>query len=417
MDSVVQENRHRAAVIQNMIEFSPRLSRIKLSPSNIAAQKVRDLRAAGHDIIGLTIGEPDFETPAHVKRAVMAALERNETKYPPIDGIPQLREAVRRKFIRDNGLDYPVDQIMAGTGSKQILFNALQATVSSGDEVIIPAPYWISYLDMTLVADGTPVVVTCGIESGFKITPPQLAAAITPRTKWLMLNSPGNPSGAIYSREELLALAEVLRRHPHVWILSDDIYEHLRFDGIEFCTMAQVAPDLAERTLTVNGVSKAYAMTGFRLGFAAGPRELIRGMVKMQSQSTAGVNSLSQWAAVEALNGPQEFLAERAAAFQERRDRMLDILKDVPGLTCDRPQGAFYLFPRCAGLLGRKTPLGKILDTEQDVVVYLLEHVGVAVVQGEAYGLSPHLRISIASSLDNVVEAGRRIARAVADLH
>lgn len=399
-----------------MIGFSPRVSRIKLSPSNIAAQKVRDLRAAGKDIIGLTIGEPDFETPAHVKRAVIAAMDRNETRYTPIDGIPQLREAARNKFMRDNGLDYPADQVMVGTGSKQILFNALQATVAEGDEVIIPAPYWISYLDMTLVADGTPVVVNCGIENGFKITPQQLDAAITPRTKWLLINSPGNPSGAIYTRAELRSLAEVLRRHPHVWVLSDDIYEHLRFDGVEFCTMAQVAPDLAERTLTVNGVSKAYAMTGFRLGFAAGPRELIRGMVKMQSQSTAGVNSLSQWAAVEALNGPQEFLAERAASFQERRDRMLEILQKVPGLTCDRPQGAFYLFPRCEGLLGRKTPQGKTLENEQDVVLYLLEHVGVAVVQGEAYGLSPYFRISIASALDSVVEAGHRIAKAVADL-
>lgn len=399
-----------------MIGFSPRLSRIKLSPSTLAAQKVRDLRAAGRDIIGLTIGEPDFETPAHVKRAVVSALERNETRYPPIEGIPQLREAVRRKFSRDNGLDYPADQIMVGTGSKQILFNALQATVGAGDEVIIPAPYWISYLDMTLVADGTPVVVTCGIEHGFKITPQPLEAAITPRTKWLMLNSPGNPSGAIYSRDELLALAAVLRRHPHVWVLSDDIYEHLRFDGIEFCTMAQVAPDLAERTLTVNGVSKAYAMTGFRLGYAAGPRELIRAMVKMQSQSTAGVNSLSQWAAVEALSGPQEFLAERAAAFQERRDRLLEILDKVPGITSDRPQGAFYLFPRVEGLIGRRTPQGKILENEQDIVLHLLEHAGVAVVQGAAYGLSPHMRISIAYALDSVVEGGRRIARAVAEL-
>ena len=399
-----------------MIEFSQRLSRIKLSPSNVAAQKVRDMRAAGRDVIGLTIGEPDFETPPHVKRAVVAAMDRNETRYTPINGIPQLREAVRNKFIRENGLDYAVDQIMAGTGSKQILFNALQTTVGAGDEVIIPAPYWISYLDMTLVADGTPVVVTSSIDSGFKITPSQLEAAITPRTKWLLLNSPANPSGAIYSREELLALAAVLRRHAHVWVLSDDIYEHLRFDGVEFCTMAQVAPDLAERTLTVNGVSKAYAMTGFRLGYAAGPRELINAMVKMQSQSTAGVNSLSQWAAVEALNGPQEFLADRAAAFQERRDRMLELLQDVPGLTCDKPQGAFYLFPRCDGLLGRKTPDGKTLEKEQDAVVYLLERAGVAVVQGEAYGLSPHFRISIASSLENLTEAGRRIARAVAEL-
>jgi len=399
-----------------MIEFSERLSRIKLSPSNVAAQKVRDLRAAGRDVIGLMIGEPDFETPAHVKRAVVAAMDRNETRYTPINGIAPLREAVRNKFLRENGLNYSAEQIMAGTGSKQILYSALQATLDRGDEVIIPAPYWISYLDMTLVADGKPVVVNCGIDRGFKLMPQQLEEAITPRTKWLLLNSPGNPSGAIYSREELLALAEVLRRHPKVWVLSDDIYEHLRFDGVEFCTMAQVAPDLAERTLTVNGVSKAYAMTGFRLGYAGGPLELIKAMVKIQSQSTAGVNSLSQWAAVEALTGPQEFLAERAAAFQERRDRMLDLLREVPGLTCDKPQGAFYLFPRCAGLLGRRAPDGKVLEKEEDVVVYLLEHAGVAVVQGEAYGLSPYLRISIASSLDNLTEAARRIAHAVAEL-
>ena len=399
-----------------MIAFSPRLSRIKMSPSTLAAQKVRELRAEGRDIIGLTIGEPDFDTPAHVKQAVVEALERNETRYPPIDGIPPLKEAVRGKFIRDNGLDFPIDQIMVGTGSKQILFNALQATVSAGDEVIIPAPYWISYIDMTLVADGTPVVVNCGIKSGFKLTPEQLDAAITPRTKWLLLNSPGNPSGAVYSRAELSALADVLRRHPHVWVLSDDIYEHLRFDGVEFCTMAQVAPDLAARTLTVNGVSKAYAMTGFRLGFAAGPRDLIRAMIKMQSQSTAGVNSLSQWGALAALNGPQEFLAERAAALQERRDRMLEILGKVPGLTVDRPQGAFYLFPRCAGLLGRRTPDGALLEKEQDVLLYFLDQAGVAMVLGAAYGLSPHMRISIATSLDNLVEAGQRIARAVAAL-
>lgn len=399
-----------------MIPFSSRVNRISMSPSAVAAQKVRELRAAGRDIIGLTIGEPDFETPAHVKQAVVEALARNETRYPPMDGIPMLKEAVRGKFRRDNGLDYAVDQIMVGTGSKQILFSALQATVSAGDEVIIPAPYWISYIDMTVVADGVPVVVDCGIESGFKIAAQQLEAAIGPRTKWLLLNSPGNPSGAIYSRDELLALAQVLRRHPHVWVLSDDIYEHLRFDGVEFCTMAQVAPDLAARTLTVNGVSKAYAMTGFRLGFAAGPRELIRTIVKIQSQISAGVNSLSQWGAVAALNGPQEFLAERAAAFQERRDRMLEILHEVPGLKCDRPQGAFYLYPRCEGLLGRRTPGGRVLEKEQDVVLYLLEHAGVAVVQGEAYGLSPHFRISIANSLENVVEAGKRIAVAVAAL-
>jgi aspartate aminotransferase len=399
-----------------MIEFSPRLSRIKLSPSTMAAQRVRELRAEGRDIIGLTIGEPDFETPLHVKQAVIEAMNRNETKYPPIDGIPPLKQAVQRKFSRENGLEFSLNQIMIGTGSKQILFNTFQATVSAGDEVIIPAPYWISYLDMTLVADGTPVVVNCSLENGFKITPSQLESAITKNTKWLLINSPGNPSGAIYSRAELQALAEVLRRHPQVWVLSDDIYEHLRFDGVEFCTMAQVAPDLAGRTLTVNGVSKAYAMTGFRLGYAAGPTELIRAMIKMQSQSTAGVNSLSQWAAVAALEGPQEFLADRAAAFQERRDRLLELLSRVPGMTCDRPQGAFYLFPRVEGLIGRTTPSGKPLATEQDLVMYLLDEGGVAVVQGEAYGLSPHLRISIASSLDNVVEAGRRISAAAAAL-
>jgi aspartate aminotransferase len=399
-----------------MIEFSPRLSRIKLSPSTMAAQRVRELRAEGRDIIGLTIGEPDFETPLHVKQAVIEAMNRNETKYPPIDGIPPLKQAVQRKFSRENGLEFSLNQIMIGTGSKQILFNTFQATVSAGDEVIIPAPYWISYLDMTLVADGTPVVVNCSLENGFKITPSQLESAITKNTKWLLINSPGNPSGAIYSRAELQALAEVLRRHPQVWVLSDDIYEHLRFDGVEFCTMAQVAPDLAGRTLTVNGVSKAYAMTGFRLGYAAGPTELIRAMIKMQSQSTAGVNSLSQWAAVAALEGPREFLADRAAAFQERRDRLLELLSRVPGMTCDRPQGAFYLFPRVEGLIGRTTPSGKPLATEQDLVMHLLDEGGVAVVQGEAYGLSPHLRISIASSLDNVVEAGRRISAAAAAL-
>lgn len=398
------------------IRYSPRLSRIRMSPSTLAAQRVRDLRAAGRDIIGLTIGEPDFETPAHVKAAVVEALARNETRYPPIAGIPRLREAVRRKFIRDNDLDYAADQIMVGTGSKQILFNAFQATLAAGDEVIIPAPYWISYLDMALVADGTPVIVDCGMDSGFKITPAQLEEAITPRTRWLLINSPGNPSGAVYGRGELLALAEVLRRHPQVWVLSDDIYEHLRFDGVEFCTMARAAPDLAERTLTVNGVSKAYAMTGFRLGFAAGPRELINGMIKMQSQSTAGVNALSQWAAVAALEGPQEFLADCAGAYQQRRDRMLDLLGRIPGISCDRPQGAFYLFPRIEGLLGRRTPQGQVLENEQDVVIYLLEHAGVAVVQGEAYGLSPHLRISIACDIGSVIEGGRRIAAAVDDL-
>jgi len=395
--------------------FSSRLDRIKLSPSTAATQRVRELRAQGRDIIALTIGQPDFETPPHVKRAVNDALMRNETKYPPIDGIPELKEAARRKFERENGLEYKIDQIMVGTGSKQIIFNAIMATIGQGDEAIIPAPYWISYLDMVLVSDGTPVEVPCTSESGFKLTPRQLEAAITPRTKWLFLNSPNNPTGAVYSRAELTGLAEVLLQHPHVWILTDDIYEHLRFDDIEFATIAQVEPRLYDRTLTVNGVSKAYAMTGFRLGYAAGPSALIRNIVKLQSQSTAGVNSISQWAAVEALNGPQEFIPMRAAEFQARRDRVLEMFREIPGLQPNVPQGAFYLFVRCGDLFGRKTAQGKVLADEQDVVMHLLDH-GVAVVLGAAYGMSPYFRMSIATEMKNLDEACRRMRHAVAEL-
>jgi aspartate aminotransferase len=395
--------------------FSSRLDRIKLSPSTAATQRVRELRSQGRDIIALTIGQPDFETPAHVKRAVNDALLRNETKYPPIDGIPELKEAARRKFERENGLEYKIDQIMVGTGSKQIIFNAIMATIGPEDEAIIPAPYWISYLDMVLVSDGTPVEVPCTSESGFKLTPQQLEAAITPRSKWLFLNSPNNPTGAVYSRAELTGLAEVLLKHPHVWILTDDIYEHLRFDGIEFATIAQVEPRLYDRTLTVNGVSKAYAMTGFRLGYAAGPNALIRNIVKLQSQSTAGVNSISQWAAVEALNGPQEFIPMRAAELQARRDRVLDMFREIPGLQPNDPQGAFYLFVHCGDLFGRKTAQGKVLADEQDVVMHLLDH-GVAVVLGAAYGMSPYFRMSIATEMKNLDEACRRMRQAVAAL-
>jgi len=395
--------------------FSSRLDRIKLSPSTAATQRVRELRSQGRDIIALTIGQPDFETPPHVKRAVNDALMRNETKYPPIDGIPELKEAARRKFERENGLEYKIEQIMVGTGSKQIIFNAIMATIGPGDEAIIPAPYWISYLDMVLVSDGTPVEVPCTSESGFKLTPQQLEAAITPRTKWLFLNSPNNPTGAVYSRAELTGLAEVLLKHPHVWILTDDIYEHLRFDDIEFATIAQVEPRLYDRTLTVNGVSKAYAMTGFRLGYAAGPNALIRNIVKLQSQSTAGVNSISQWAAVEALNGPQEFIPMRATELQARRDRVLEMFRDIPGLQPNVPQGAFYLFVRCGDLFGRKTAQGKVLADEQDVVMHLLDH-GVAVVLGAAYGMSPYFRMSIATEMKNLDEACRRMRQAVAEL-
>ena len=377
--------------------------------------RARELRAQGHDIIALTIGQPDFNTPEHVKAGVMAALARNETKYPPIDGIPELREAAARKFQRENGLNYTADQIMVGTGSKQIIFNAMLATMEAGDEAIIPAPYWISYLDMVLVADGTPVEVPCTAESGFKLTPAQLEAAITPRTKWLLLNSPNNPTGAVYSHAELRGLADVLLKHPHVWVLTDDIYEHLRFDNIEFATIAQVEPQLYDRTLTVNGVSKAYAMTGFRLGYAAGPKDLIKNIVKLQSQSTAGVSSISQWAAVEALNGPQEFIPMRAAEFQARRDRVLQLFKDIPGMQPNYPEGAFYMFVRCGDLFGKKTRAGKVIANETDMVLHLMDN-GVAVVVGAAYGMSPYFRMSIATDIASLEEACRRMARAAKEL-
>jgi aspartate aminotransferase len=395
--------------------FSPRLGRIKHSPSNAATQKVRELRAEGRDIIGLTIGEPDFPTPDNVKRAVSEAMARDDTRYTTVDGTDEMKDAARLKFKRENGLVYAREQITVANGAKQIVFNAMMATLSTGDEVLIPAPYWVSYLDMALVADGTPVAITCSEDNGFKLTPAQLAAAITPRTKWLVLNSPGNPTGATYSRAELAALAEVLLRHPHVWILTDDIYEHLLFDGREFCTIAQVEPRLYERTLTVNGVSKAYSMTGWRIGYAGGPKELMRNMAKLQSQSTSNPCSISQAAAVEALTGPQEYVHLRAREFEERRNVVVPLLNAAPGLRCRMPEGAFYAFPSCAGVLGRKTPAGKLLETEQDFALYLLDN-GVAGIQGEAYGLSPYLRFSIATDLATLQEACARIQRACAAL-
>ena len=399
----------------HMSFFAPRLNRIKHSPSNAAAQRVRELRAEGRDVIGLTIGEPDFDTPLHVKQAVIRAMERNETKYTTVDGTDELKEAIRAKFKRENGLDYARDQITAGTGAKQMVFNAMMATVSAGDEVIVPAPHWVSYLDMPLVADGTPVSVMCGPEHGFKLTPAALEKAITPRTKWLLLNSPCNPTGAVYTAGELRALAEVLLRHPHVWVLSDDIYEHLLFDGIKFATIAQVEPRLYERTLTVNGVSKAYAMTGWRLGYAGGPRALIKNMSKLQSHSTSNPSSISQAASIEALNGPQDFIAERARSFQARRDLVLTALAEAPGIDCFRPQGAFYLWVNCAGTLGKHTPEGKLIATEQDFVIHLLDR-GVAVIQGEAYGVSPYFRMSIATAESQLEEACRRIKQAAVAL-
>jgi aspartate aminotransferase len=396
--------------------FSRRVGRITVSPSNAGAQRVRELRAQGHDIIGLTIGEPDFETPDHVKKAAIEAMAREETKYTNVDGTPQLKAAIRAKFKRDNGLDYEPDQILVGNGGKQVVFNAMMATVSAGDEIIIPAPYWVSYLDMPLLADGTPVPVVCRPEDGFKLTPAALEAAITRRTKWLVLNSPCNPTGTVYTRAELKALAQVLLRHPHVWVLSDDIYEHLLFDGVEFATIAQVEPELYGRTLTVNGVSKTYAMTGWRIGFCGGPKPLVRNMAKVQSQTTTNASSISQAAAVEALNGPQDFVPQRARAFQERRDLVLDLLREAPGIECFRPEGAFYIFANCGGMLGKRIPQGSALETEQNAVDYLLEAAGVAVVPGAAYGLSPYFRMSIAASIDDLTEACHRIRRASAAL-
>ena len=389
-----------------------RMGRFPPSPSVVATQRARELRAEGRDIISLSIGEPDFPTPDHVKRAAVAAMDRNQTKYTPIDGTLELKQAVCLKFSRDNGLSYKPEQISVGAGGKQVIHNAILATVEPGDEVIIPTPYWISYSLMVMMAEGVSVHVACSQENGFKLQPEDLDRAITPKTKWLMLTSPSNPSGATYSRDELKALGDVLLRHPHVHILTDDIYEHIRYDGREFATIAEVEPNLYERTLTVNGVSKAYAMTGWRIGFAGGPVTLIKAMAKLQSQITSGPNSIAQAASVEALTGPQEFLHERAAIFQERRDVVVDLLNQVPGLKCHKPEGAFYVFPSCAGLIGKKTPDGSVLRSDGDVALYLLEKAGVAVVLGDAYGMSPFFRVSYATSMDLLKDGCGRIRRA-----
>ena len=397
------------------IPVSPRLTRIKLSPSTSATQRVRELVAQGRDIIGLTIGEPDFTTPEHVKEAAWKAMEANHTRYTNVDGIDELKEAIRFKFKRDNDLDFSIEEVMASSGSKQVVFNIMMSLLQAGDEVIIPAPYWVSYLDMVLVSDGIPVGVACGPETGFKLTPEMLERAITPKTRILMLNSPSNPTGSVYSPAELKQLAEVLRRHPDVWIVSDDIYEHLVFEGAEFTTFAKVAPDLAYRTITVNGVSKAYAMTGWRLGFAAGDKRVIKNMAKLQSQSTANPCTISQHAAIAAIRGPQEFLKERAKSFQDRRDLVMKGLEGATGLDVYRPDGAFYLYPGCGRLLGKRNEAGKVMENEQDVVMHLLDH-GVAVIQGEAYGLAPYFRLSIASPVAELTEAAKRICEAVTAL-
>jgi aspartate aminotransferase len=392
--------------------LAQRLSRIKPSPTIAVTQKARDLKAAGRDVIGLGAGEPDFDTPDNIKEAAIAAIRRGETKYTAVDGTPELKAAIAEKFRRENGLEYEASQITVGTGGKQVLFNALVATLDPGDEVVIPAPFWVSYPDMTLLAEGTPVAVPCPENNRFKLRPEDLDAAITPKTKWVIMNSPSNPSGAAYSREEMRAITDVIKAHKQVWVLTDDIYEHLVYDGFEFVTPAQVEPELYERTLTVNGVSKAYCMTGWRIGFAGGPAELIKAMAKIQSQSTTNPSSISQAAAIEALSGPQDFIAEHNAVFMSRRDLMVEQLNACPGLTCQKPEGAFYVYPSCVGAIGKTTPGGQTIETDDDFVSYLLEAEGVATVQGAAFGLSPYFRISYATSTEALEEACRRIKRA-----
>ena len=387
------------------------LSRVQPSATIAVSQKARDLKAKGRDVISLGAGEPDFDTPDNIKRAAVEAIERGETKYTPVAGVPALRQAIADKFRRENGLDYEPAQTIAATGGKQILFNAFMATLNPGDEVIIPAPYWVSYPEMVAICGGESVIVPTTLESEFKMTPEALEAAITPKTKWLMFNSPSNPSGAAYSREEVRALTDVLLRHDHVWVLTDDIYEHLVYGDFEFVTPAQVEPKLMGRTLTMNGVSKAYSMTGWRLGYAAGPIELIKAMDMIQGQQTSGPSSITQWASVEALNGPQDYIRESREVFERRRDMVVSMLNQTTGISCPRPDGAFYVFPSVAGLIGKRTEDGVVIETDEDFVTQLLEKQGVAVVHGSAFGLGPNFRLSYAESDEKLRDACERIQR------
>jgi len=394
---------------------SAALSRVKPSATLAVDAKARALVAEGRNVIGLAAGQPDFDTPDNIKEAAIKAIREGKTKYTDVDGTPELKDAVAAKFKRENGLDYKRSQIHIAPGGKAVLFNALVATLSAGDEVIVLAPYWVSYPDMVLLAGGEPVRVATREEDGFKLKPEALEAAITPRTKWLILNSPSNPTGGTYTAAELRALADVLLRHPHVWIMTDDMYEHLLYDGFEFATIAQVEPKLYERTLTVNGVSKAYAMTGWRIGYAGGPEALINLMRKLESQSTSNPCSIAQAAAVEALNGTQEFLAPRAEAFRKRRDLVVSMLNQATGITCIKPEGAFYVYPSCAGLIGKTAPSGKVIETDADFAGELLDAEGVAVVHGAAFGLSPYFRISYATSETVLEDACGRIQRFAAN--
>jgi aspartate aminotransferase len=392
------------------------LERIKPSPTMAITSKAREMKAAGFDVIGLGAGEPDFDTPDNVKQAAIAAIERGETKYTAVDGIPELKRAIASKFERENDLTYKPAEITVGSGGKQVLYNALLATLNPGDEVIVPSPYWVSYPDIVLLAGATPVVVETKLEDGFKLSPKALAAAITPRTKWFIFNSPSNPTGAAYTREEIKALTDVLLKHENVWVLSDDIYEHLVYDGFAFSTPAQVEPKLKGRTLTMNGVSKAYSMTGWRIGYAGGPEPLIKAIATLQSQSTSNPCSISQWASVEALEGPQDFLKRWVASFQDRRDLVVSMLNQAKGISCPTPEGAFYVYPSCAGVIGRTSRDGKKIETDEDFATALLQEEGVAVVHGAAFGLSPFFRISYATGIEALEEACRRIQRFCANV-
>ena len=392
-----------------MAFLSDTLARVKPSPTIAMTNKAAELKAAGRDIISLSAGEPDFDTPQNIKDAAVAAIAAGKTKYTAVDGIPELKAAICAKFRRENGLEYSPEQVSVSSGGKQVLFNALMATLNPGDEVIIPTPYWVSYPDMVLIGGGTPVFVQGEKARGYKISPEALEAAITPKTKWFLFNSPSNPSGAGYSHAELKALTDVLMRHPHVWVMTDDMYEHLAFDGFTFCTPAQVEPQLYDRTLTVNGVSKAYAMTGWRIGYAAGPQPLIAAMRKMQSQSTSNPCSVSQWAAVEALNGEQTYLATSRVAFQRRRDLVVRMLNDCPGIDCPTPEGAFYVYPSIEALIGKTSAGGAQITNDETFATALLEETGVAVVFGSAFGLSPNFRISYATSDAALEDACTRI--------
>ncbi len=396
--------------------IADRLSNIKPSPTVAVNTMANEMRAAGKNVIGLGAGEPDFDTPEHIKEAAIKAMRAGKTKYAPPAGIGELRQAVVDKLARDNGLNYTAAQVAVSAGGKQCIYNALMATLNPGDEVIIPTPYWVSYPDITLLAEGKPVFVSCPVDQDFKMSPAQLEAAITPRSKWLILNSPSNPSGAAYNKAELQGLAEVLKRNSHVWVMTDDMYEKIVYDEFTFHTIAAVAPELMGRTLTLNGVSKAYCMTGWRIGYAAGPEDVIKAMNKIQSQSTTSASTISQWAAVAALEGPQDFIAEHNIVFKDRRDLVVSMLNQANGLTCSTPQGAFYVYPSCAGVIGKRTPDGKTITTDEDFSAYLLQSEGVACVHGEAFGLSPYFRISYAAATDVLEDACTRIQRACGGL-